>query len=60
MSLSDFTKGLTEMIAAEQVAVATHERETKENAIEKATKLQDVNYKQKESVALFVSVAWRT
>merc|ERR1712019_202633 len=28
---SDFTKGLAEMIATEQTAVATHERETKEN-----------------------------
>jgi len=54
---SDFTKGLTEMTAAEQVAAATHERETKENAIEKATKLQDVKYKQKESVGLDKAVS---
>jgi len=54
---SDFTKGLTEMIAAEQVAAATHDRETKENAIEKATKLQDVKYKQKESVSLDKAVS---
>jgi len=54
---SDFTKGLTEMVAAEQVAAATHERETKENAIEKASKMQDVKYKQKESVSLDKAVS---
>merc|ERR1719326_1575885 len=49
---SDFTKGLTEMIAAETVAAQTYEKETKENAIEKTTKDQDVKYKTKEAAAL--------
>merc|ERR1719197_671739 len=49
---SDFTKGLTEMVAAEQTAAATYERETKENAIEKTTKSQDVKYKTKEAAGL--------
>ena len=42
---SDFTKGITEMVAAEQTAAATHDKETKENAVEKTTKEQDVKYK---------------
>merc|ERR1719468_900972 len=49
---SDFTKGLTEMVAAEHTAAATYERETKENAIEKTTKSQDVKYKTKEAASL--------
>jgi chromosome segregation ATPase len=49
---SDFTKGLTEMIAAEEAAVAAYESETKENAIEKTTKEKDVEYKTKEFTAL--------
>merc|ERR1711907_846348 len=49
---SDFTKGLTEMVAAEQVAAATYDKETKENAIEKTTKEQDVKYKTKEAAGL--------
>jgi chromosome segregation ATPase len=49
---SDFTKGLTEMVAAEQTAAATFDRETKENAIEKTTKGQDVKYKTKEAAGL--------
>merc|ERR1719327_665299 len=35
---SDFTKGLTEMIATEEAAVAAYESETKDNEIEKTTK----------------------
>merc|ERR1740130_1590083 len=54
---SDFTKGITEMVAAEQTAAATYERETKENAIEKTTKQQDVKYKTKESATLDKAVA---
>merc|ERR1719401_2551108 len=38
---SDFTKGLAEMVAAEESAVAEYEKVTKENEIEKATKDQD-------------------
>jgi len=54
---SDFTKGITEMVAAEQTAAATYERQTKENAIEKTTKQQDVKYKTKESATLDKAVA---
>jgi len=54
---SDFTKGITEMVAAEQTAAATVERETKENAIEKTTKSQDVKYKTKEAASLDRAIA---
>merc|ERR1719335_220691 len=54
---SDFTKGLTEMVAAEQVAAQTYDKETKENAIEKTTKEQDVKYKTKEAAALDKAIA---
>jgi len=54
---SDFTKGITEMVAAEQTAAATYEKETKENAIEKTTKEQDVKYKTKEAATLDKAVA---
>merc|ERR1719329_374196 len=37
---SDFTKTITEMVAAEQLAADTAEKETKENAVEKTTKSQ--------------------
>merc|ERR1719384_806130 len=46
--LSDFTKGLAEMIATEQEAQASYETETKNNEIEKTTKEQDIVYKTKE------------
>jgi hypothetical protein len=49
---SDFTKGITEMVAAEQMAADTYEKETKENAVEKTTKEQDVKYKTKEFTGL--------
>merc|ERR1719262_467952 len=49
---SDFTKGLAEMIATEEAAVAEYEQVTKENEIEKATKSQDVEYNTKESKGL--------
>merc|ERR1719409_2680836 len=54
---SDFTKGLTEMVAAEQTAAAVYEKETKENAIEKTTKEQDVKYKTKEAAGLDKAVS---
>merc|ERR1712048_1441899 len=54
---SDFTKGLTEMVAAEQEAAQTYDKETKENAIEKTTKEQDVKYKTKEAAALDKAIA---
>merc|ERR1719207_105580 len=44
---SDFTTGLSEMIATEEAAAAAYDRQTKENAIEKVTKDQDVKYKTK-------------
>jgi len=49
---SDFSKGLAEMRAAEQSAVSEYEKLSKANAIEKATKEQDVKYKTKESKGL--------
>merc|ERR1719199_936597 len=49
---SDFSKGLAEMTAAEQTAVAEYDRESKENAITKATKEQDAKYKNKEAKGL--------
>jgi hypothetical protein len=49
---SDFTKGITEMVASEQMSAATFDKETKEQAIEKTTKNQDVKYKTKEAAGL--------
>jgi len=49
---SDFSKGLAEMIIAEEGAAADHDRQTKENQITKATKSQDVKYKTQESTKL--------
>merc|ERR1719424_71420 len=49
---SDFSKGLAEMTAAEQSAASEHEKLSKANAIEKATKDQDVKYKNKEAKGL--------
>merc|ERR1719223_1405724 len=49
---SDFSKGLTEMNAAEETAQNTYDQETKENEIEKVTKEQDVKYKTKEHTGL--------
>merc|ERR1719380_598780 len=46
---SDFSKGLAEMIAIEEEAVATYEKQTKENEIAKTTKEQDVKYKTKDA-----------
>jgi len=54
---SDFTKGLTEMVAAEQTAAAAYDRESKENEIEKTTKTQDVKYKTKEAASLDKAVS---
>merc|ERR1719213_1160865 len=57
---SDFTKGLAEMTATEEAAVAEYEQLTKENEIEKATKSQDVAYKTKESKGLDKDIAEAT
>merc|ERR1719195_2388805 len=54
---SDFSKGLVEMTAAEESAQASYDAETKENAIEKTTKDQDVAYKTKEAKGLDKAVA---
>merc|ERR1719324_2254905 len=49
---SDFTKGLAEMVAAEESAAAEYDKLTKANEIEKAAKSQDVKYKTKEAKGL--------
>merc|ERR1711972_972086 len=49
---SDFTKDLARTIADEESAVAEYEQMTKENEIEKTTKVEDVKYKTKESKRL--------
>merc|ERR1719389_723794 len=54
---SDFSKGLAEMIAAEESAVKEYEKTTKENEITKVTKEQDVKFKTKESASLDKSVS---
>merc|ERR1719329_1285151 len=57
---ADFTKGLAEMEATERTAVAEYDRVSKENAISKAMKDQDVKYKTKESKGLDKSVSEAT
>jgi len=57
---SDFSKGLAEMISAEETAQADYERITKENEIAKTTKEQDVKYKTKTAKSLDKSVAETT
>merc|ERR550537_2031016 len=57
---SDFTKGLEEMISAEEMALAEYKQQTKENDIAKVTKTQDVKYKTKESKSLDASIAEAT
>merc|ERR1719316_1996090 len=54
---SDFSKGLAEMIAAEETAASDYDRMTKENEIEKATKEQDVKYKTQEFKGLDKAIA---
>merc|ERR1719265_2460534 len=44
---SDFTKTITEMVAAEQMAADVYEKDAKEAAVAKTTKEQDVKYKTK-------------
>jgi len=57
---SDFSKGLAEMIAIEEEAVAEYEKVTKENEIAKVTKTQDVKYKTKAAKTLDKAVAEKT
>merc|ERR1719420_1339713 len=45
---ADFEKGLAEIVATEEAAIAEYEKITKENEISKVTKEQDVKYKGKE------------
>merc|ERR1719478_949225 len=54
---SDFTKGLTEMTAAEDTAAADYEAYVKEDEIATVKKQQDVKYKTKEAAGLDKSVA---
>merc|ERR1719428_1062117 len=57
---ADFEKGLAELITVEEAAVAEYEKITKENAISKVTKEQDVKYKTKEAKGLDEAVAEHT
>merc|ERR1719265_2479598 len=57
---ADFTKGLEEMIAAEEAAQEEYDKITHENDIAKTTKEQDVKYKTKESKELDTAVAEET
>merc|ERR1719386_312049 len=57
---SDFSKGLQEMVSAEEQAATEYEQTTKENEIGKATKEQDVKYKSKESKRLGKAAAEAT
>jgi len=57
---SDFSKGLAEMVAAEETAVSEYDTTSKENAINKATKEQDVKYKTKEAKGLDKATAEAT
>jgi len=54
---SDFTKGLTEMVADEDSAAADHVAFSKENEISNAMKSQDVKYKSKDAAGLDKNVA---
>jgi chromosome segregation ATPase len=54
---SDLSKGLAEMIATEEAAAAEYDKQTKENAITKTTKEQDVKYKTEEFTRLDKAVA---
>merc|ERR1719281_2118899 len=57
---SDFSKGLEELISAEEQAAVEYEKTTKENEILEATKEQDVKYKSKESKGLSKAAAEAT
>jgi len=57
---SDFSKGLEEMISAEESAQVEYEKTTKSNEITKTVKEQDVKYKSKDSKALSKAAAEST
>merc|ERR1719253_2188850 len=48
---SDFSKNLAEMISTEEAAVAEYEEITKQNAVDKTNKDQDVKYKTQEAAS---------
>jgi len=54
---ADFTKNLNEVVVEEQMAVATHKAQTKENGFTKLTKDGDVKYKTKEAASLDKAVS---
>merc|ERR1719326_2417613 len=54
---SDFSKGLAEMEVTESTAATEYDRLTKQNELARATKSQDVKYKQKEASGLDKSVS---
>merc|ERR1719183_2387181 len=54
---SDFTKGLTEMTAAEESAASEYEQYCKEDEIATTTKQKDVEYKTKEAAGLDKNVS---
>merc|ERR1719277_1978030 len=49
---SDFSKGIAEMVAAEESAATSYDETTKDNAVTKAATEKDVEYKTKEYVGL--------
>merc|ERR1719356_124324 len=54
---SDLSKGIAEIVGAEESSKSAYEQQTKDNDIEKTTKEQDVKYKSKESKDLDKSTA---
>jgi len=58
--LSDFTKGLAEMMATEDSAATSYTKSTMENKLETTAKSQDVKYKAAESAKLDKAVAEAT
>mmetsp|Transcript_37749 Transcript_37749/g.88284 ORF Transcript_37749/g.88284 Transcript_37749/m.88284 type:complete len:268 (-) Transcript_37749:117-920(-) len=57
---SDFTKTLAEIETTEEAAAAAHDKTSKENAIIKTTKDQDVKYKSQEATNLDKAIAETT
>jgi hypothetical protein len=58
--LSDFTKGLAEMMATEDSAATSYAKSTMENKLETTAKSQDVKYKAADSAKLDKAVAEAT
>jgi len=54
---SDFSKGLAEMVATEEAAVAEYTQEMKDNELETTLKNKDEEYKTKEHIGLDKAVA---